>query len=35
MELGECVVGRIIENSDDRGSDNRGLPVLKLMSSQF
>ena len=28
MELGEWVWGRIIENSDNRGSDNRGYIVL-------
>ena len=28
MELGEWIGGRIIENSDNRGSDNRGSTVL-------
>ena len=27
MELGEWIGGRIIENSDKRGSDNRGSTV--------
>ena len=27
MELGEWIGGRIIENSDNRGSDNRGSNV--------
>ena len=27
MELGEWIRGRIIENSDNRGSDNRGSTV--------
>ena len=28
MELGEWIGGRIIENLDNRGSDNRGSTVL-------
>ena len=28
MELGEWIGGRIIENSDKRGSDNRGSTVF-------
>ena len=31
MELGEWIGGWIIENSDNRGSDNRGSTVLLLL----
>ena len=30
MELGEWNGGRIIEHSDNRGSDNRGSTVLSM-----
>ena len=33
MELGEWIGGWIIENSDNRGLDNRGSTVHKLNSS--
>ena len=31
MELGEWIGGRIIENSDNRGSDNRGSTVFAFL----
>ena len=30
MELEEWIAGRIIENLDNRGSDNRGSTVLRI-----
>ena len=30
MELGESIGGQIIENLDNRGSDNRGSTIIKI-----
>ena len=35
MELGEWIGGWIIENSDTRGSDNRGSTVPKVLPQVF
>ena len=35
MELGEWTGGWIIENSDNRGSDNRGSTVVILLPERF
>ena len=35
MELGEWIGGRIIENSDIRGSDNRGSTVLQIAHTEI